>query len=174
MPRSIYTNATYTAEFTGVYKEYTVTFNKNGHGGTEPADQTLHYEDKIQKPADMSETGYTFGGWYTSADCKDAEVWNFATDKIKGNIELFAKWTINQYKITFVDDDGKTVLQQETEYDFGTAAGSIVQPQTPTKKWTDKYKYTFDGWSPAVEQVTKDQKYTATYKEEIRSYNIRR
>lgn len=69
---------------------YTVTFNANGHG-TAPASQTIVSGGKVTKPTDPTASGYTFGGWYKEAGCTNA--WNFNTDTVTGNTELFAKWT---------------------------------------------------------------------------------
>ena len=68
---------------------YTVTFNANGHG-TAPAAQKVKSGSTAKKPANPTATGYTFGGWYTEATCKNA--YNFNTP-VTRNITLYAKWT---------------------------------------------------------------------------------
>ena len=68
---------------------YTVTFNANGHG-TAPAAQTVSQGSKATKPADLTATGYTFGGWYREAGCTNAFDFNTA---INADITLYAKWT---------------------------------------------------------------------------------
>lgn len=67
------------------------------------------------------------------------------------------------YTVTFVDEDGTTVLKAATEYPEGTLASAIVQPETPTKAESGGLKYTFAGWDPAISDVTADVTYTATY-----------
>lgn len=69
---------------------YTVTFNANGHG-TAPAKQTINENELVQQPAAPIASGYTFGGWYREAACTTA--WNFASDRVTGNLTLYAKWT---------------------------------------------------------------------------------
>ena len=54
---------------------------------------------------------------------------------------------MNQYTVTFVDEDGTTVLQAAALYDYGTAAADIVKPADPTKDPTDEKVYTFAGWT---------------------------
>lgn len=56
--------------------------------------------------------------------------------------------------MTFVDEDGTTVLKEATEYDYGTASGDIVKPADPTKAATAQYTYTFAGWTPELAEVT--------------------
>ena len=70
---------------------YTVTFDANGHG-TAPAAQNVESGKTATKPADPTETGWTFGGWYTEAACTNA--FDFSTP-ITGAITLYAKWTKN-------------------------------------------------------------------------------
>ncbi|MBQ9726892.1 MAG: hypothetical protein IJV65_05225, partial [Kiritimatiellae bacterium] len=74
-------------------------------------------------------------------------------------------YTVNRYKVKFVDEDGETVLKAETEYDYGTLAADVEKPADPTKAATADKVYTFAGWSPAVADVTGDATYTATYSE---------
>ena len=70
---------------------YTVTFDANGHG-TAPTAQNVESGKTATKPADPSEAGWTFKGWYKEADCINA--FDFATP-ITGNVTLYAKWTEN-------------------------------------------------------------------------------
>ncbi|MBQ9727075.1 MAG: InlB B-repeat-containing protein, partial [Kiritimatiellae bacterium] len=41
-------------------------------------------------------------------------------------------YTVNRYKVKFVDEDGETVLKAETEYDYGTLAADVEKPADPT------------------------------------------
>lgn len=67
-------------------------------------------------------------------------------------------------KVTFVDEDGKTVLKEAEAYATGTKANDIKTPATPTKAADDEYTYEFAGWDPALGEVTGDATYKATYK----------
>lgn len=71
---------------------------------------------------------------------------------------------VQTYTVTFVDEDGTTVLKDATEYAEGTLADAIVQPEVPTKASDELYNYTFYGWSPELADVTADATYTAMYK----------
>ena len=70
---------------------YTVTFDANGHG-TAPAAQTVEEGKTVTKPADPAASGWTFGGWYTEKEGKNA--FDFST-AVTGSITLYAKWTQN-------------------------------------------------------------------------------
>ena len=102
------TNATYSyyiTTATTVYayftKKWTITFNKNGHGDeSTPSTQYVAEGKKISAVSDLSEAGYTFGGWYTNEECTGS-AWNFASNTVSEDITLYAKWTINDYDITY-------------------------------------------------------------------------
>ena len=117
-------------------------------GETEPTT-----DKKATKDADAQFT-YTFSKW------NDGE-WDTA-HTVKTYKPQFNK-TINKYKVTFVDEDGTTVLKEATEYDYGTPAADIDVPADPKKDADAQYTYTFAGWEPEIADVTADATYTATY-----------
>ena len=81
-----------------------------------------------------SKTGYTFNGWYTS-DTFDEPAYNFSTP-VTTDLTLYAKYTINQYTITFDSNEGSAVAPITQNY--GTP---VTEPSNPTR-----LGYTFDGW----------------------------
>lgn len=147
---------------------YTVTFDKQGHGA-EVAAQTLESGKKATKPADLTEDGWIFGGWFKEASCETE--WDFASNTVTSNTTLFAKWTEDvpvTYIVTFVNDDG-TVLQtgEVTAGDMPAYTGD-----TPTKAASTQYTYTFSGWTPEVTNVEGEATYTATYTAAKRKYTV--
>ncbi len=111
--------------------EYTVTFNANG--GSEVEEQKVEYNAVASEPTDPTKTGYTFAGWYSDEELTTA--YDFATP-VTANTTLYAKWTINEYTVTFNANGGSEVEEQKVEYN---AAAS--EPSDPTKTG-----YTFAGW----------------------------
>lgn len=83
-------------------------------------------------------TGYSFGGWYQEEGCENA--FNFGSTNITADKTLYAKWTINQYTISF-DSNGGSAVASITQ-DYNTA---VTAPADPTREG-----YTFNGWIPAV------------------------
>ena len=75
-------------------------------------------------------------------------------------------YTIPKYTITFLDEDGSTLLSQQWNY------GTTPTCDEPTKPATAQYTYTFAGWTPEVVAVTGDATYTATYTSTLRKYTI--
>ena len=107
---------------------YTLTFDTNG--GSTIAPITQDYGTAITAPADPTKTGYTFAGWTPA----------IPTTMPAENMTIKAKWTVNQYTLTF-DTNGGSAIAPITQ-DYGTA---ITAPADPTKTG-----YTFAGWTPAI------------------------
>ena len=68
----------------------TVTFEESG-GSAVTEITGLSYNATITAPAEPTQIGYTFDGWYKEAPCTNQ--WNFSSDKVTENITLYAKWT---------------------------------------------------------------------------------
>ena len=107
---------------------YTITFDTAG--GSEVPSITQDYGTAITAPANPTKTGYTFAGWDKT----------IPTTMPAENITLTARWTVNQYTITFKPENGgqDIVIKQ----DYGTA---ITAPANPTKTG-----YTFAGWDKTI------------------------
>ncbi len=117
---------TLTAKWTA--NRYTITF-KPENGG-EDIIITQNYGTAITAPANPTKTGYTFAGW-------DREI---PTAMPAGDMTITARWTVNQYTITFKPENGgeDIIITQ----DYGTA---ITAPANPTKTG-----YTFAGWDREI------------------------
>ena len=72
----------------------------------------------VSKPEDPLRARYEFQGWFKETDCENE--WNFTTDRVTGNLRLFAKWGISQKQ----DDDEpeyippSTVLEESASTDY--------------------------------------------------------
>ena len=76
---------------------YTVTFDAKG-GTPKPPAQTVKYKEKATKPwLEPTKEGHTFEGWYNKAG---NALWDFENE-VTQNTELYAKWRINTYPVTF-------------------------------------------------------------------------
>ena len=96
-------------------------------------DQTIEYggtidTDKLTIP---KVEGYTFDGWYTEDNTK----FDF-TQPIKSNTMVYAKWTANDYYVSFVTEHGDPPTSQNVPYN-----GTAKDPGTLTAEG-----YTFIGW----------------------------
>ena len=111
---------------------YTVTFNTNG--GSDVDSQTVAHGGKVTKPEAPTKTGYTFAGWYSNAELTTP--WDFDTDTVSEDMNLYAKWNINQYTVTFNTNGGSDVDSLSVDY-----GEKVEKPADSTREG-----YTFDGW----------------------------
>lgn len=119
--------------------KYTVQFVSE-HGSF--ADQTIEHgkpidTDKLTIP---EVEGYTFDGWYTEDNTK----FDF-TQPIKHNTTVYAKWTANDYEVSFITEHGKTPTSQNVKYN-----GTATNPGELTEDG-----YTFIGWYADKDHNTK-------------------
>ena len=110
--------------------KYTVKFVSD-HGSF--ADQTIEHGKLIDtgKLTIPEVEGYTFDGWYAEDNTK----FDF-TQPIKHNTTVYAKWTANDYEVSFVTEHGDPPTSQNVTYN-GTA-------DDPGKLTAEGY--TFIGW----------------------------
>ena len=112
--------------------QYTVKFVSE-HGSF--ADQTIEYGETIKtdKLTIPEVEGYTFDGWY--ADENRTIEFNFSTP-ITSNTTVYAKWTANDYEVSFITEHGDAPASQNVPYN-----GTATDPGTLSAEG-----YTFDGW----------------------------
>ena len=149
----------YTAKFTIVGNEYTITF-KNGDVVLQSSEvaygETPAYTGATPtKDADAQYT-YTFAGW-APAIVPVTEAATYSAQYTQ---------TLNRYTITWLNEDGSTINTTEVEY------GTMPAHAEPTKAATAEYTYTFNGWTPALEAVTGAATYQATFTSVKNEYTI--
>jgi len=129
-------------------KEYTVTFNMNGHGQQIPA-QTVVEGYKAEKPNNPEEMNFDFQGWFTQG--ANDQPFDFNTP-ITSDVTLYARWEMNPiwnailmglmnnqtrtYTVTFESNGGSAVASQTVKQ--GEFA---VMPANP-----EKSGMVFAGW----------------------------
>lgn len=126
---------------------FAVTFDTKG-GSTVPVENVLNGQ-KATKPADPTRAGYTFGGWYTEETCTNP--YEFTTP-VQNALTLYAKWTINQYTITFKPENGDEDTTITQNYDT-----PVTAPANPTRTG-----YTFAGWDREIPATMPAENMTVT------------
>ena len=111
---------------------YTITFETDGSSAIDPI--TQDYGAKITAPAAPTKTGYTFNGWNPA----------IPETMPARNVTVKAKWTANQYTITFETDGGSACA--DITVTFGQTYGTLPTPE--------KAGYTFAGWYAGETPVT--------------------
>ena len=140
-----YADAAHTTEFdfstpitgdTTIYAKWTANdyyvsfFTEHGDA---PASQNVPYNGTANDPGKLTEEGYTFIGWYT--DDTYSTKFDF-TQPIKRNTTVYAKWTANDYEVSFITEHGDPPASQNVKFN-----GTATDPGTLTAEG-----YTFIGW----------------------------
>lgn len=133
---------------------YNLIFNEPGYT---PASQSVTYGEAYPSFADPVKEGHTFGGWFTDSGCTAGHEISFSGNvpdlgNNNQNINIYAKWTVNQYTIIF-DTDGGTQIAPITQ-NYGTA---VAGPADPEKDGCD-----FLGWDRAVPSTMPAENITIT------------
>lgn len=124
--------------FSGCKKEddkFYITFMVNGE--TYKVYQTTENQN-VTNILDPVKEGYTFEGWYSDENYENEieDLSEYLLSNSKSNTTLYAKFTINQYTITFNTNGGSTVASITQDYNT-----DITAPEFPTKPG-----YVFKGW----------------------------
>ena len=114
--------------------------------------QTVIHNKTAKTFADPTRTGYTFGGWYSNANCT-GDAFSFKT-AILSDRNLYAKWTANNYQVIF-NGNGAT----NTFPTVPTSSVNATYSQTFTYDETkalsanlfEKVGHTFAGWNTATD-----------------------
>jgi len=115
---------------------YMVTFDPLG-GSSVGSINAVPENTTISAPSTPTWTGYSFVAWYKELAC--STLWNFSSDKVTGNITLYAKWIASApaiYIVTLDSLDGSAVGPVTAE--ANTTISTLPSPA--------KTANTFDGW----------------------------
>ena len=141
---------------------YTITW-KNG-------DDILEVDDGVEVGAIPEYNGetptkapdddyiYTFSGWTPTIE------------EVSGDAVYTATFSQTANSFTIVWKNGDDVLETDDNVKYG--ATPSYDGETPTKAATAQYTYTFAGWTPAIEEVSDDAVYTATFSSTINEYTV--
>ena len=113
---------------------YTITYNANGGSGTMSKTTCTYDTDCTLAANSFTKTGYTFANWTkdsTSGTSYTAgsTVKNLATS---GNVNMYAKWNTNTYKIAYTMNNGTSGTNKPTSASYD----ANVLIDNPTKKLT--------------------------------------
>ncbi|MGE7694313.1 InlB B-repeat-containing protein [Lysinibacillus sp. NPDC094177] len=113
-------------------KQYTVSFEV--YGGSAVTSQTINHGEKVSKPVAPTKEDHTFFNWYLENTFNT--LYDYENTTIIKNTTIFAKWTPNEYKVSFDSKGGSSVAEQNVKYNE-----TAKLPTPPTKEG-----YTFVGW----------------------------
>ncbi len=94
--------------------------------------------------SEIRKTGYTFHGWYLNSSCETEADTYWTAGTVKSDLNLYAKWTVNNYTIYFDGNGGRLIDSNDEQ-------------ESVTKSYEDKITlpeckfelagYEFVGWS---------------------------
>lgn len=134
----------------GLAKTYSIKFYD---GDTKlDLDQTIHYEERVQRPVNPTKAGFTFSGWCSDKELKNLFNFdNIITDTQISEIKIYAKWDDNVFAVNFASNGGSTISPQSVKN-----GGTILTSPTPT--YTG---HTFKGWFKDDVTFTEEFKFGA-------------
>jgi uncharacterized repeat protein (TIGR02543 family) len=159
---SIYSDRTLYGKWT--LHKFSVTFDHQD--GSLVDSKTADYNTTTTAPAVPTRPGYAFLGWYKDPAGKTA--WNFATDKVAGDVRLYAKWITGvenngQYNkdVTITFDEATAILDGKN-FTSGTAVtseGDHTLVVTDAAGNATTVQFTIDKTAPIVFGVSNDGTY---------------
>lgn len=119
--------------------KYVVTFNANGGSVSPTTKEVIQYSTYGTLPT-PTRSGHTFKGWYTAAS-GGTQITSGTEVTITGNQTLYARWTKNNYTLTF-NAAGGSVSPTSRSVAYGAAYGTLPTPS--------RTNYKFLGWYTAA------------------------
>ena len=107
-------------------------------------------DTEITLPAadEISKKGCSFGGWYTASDFSGEKITsiNSTTQTTGGVLNLYAKWDLITYTISYSLNDG-TLAESYTKTESYQVTSNTIT--LPTSEEISRTAYDFDGWYTA-------------------------
>jgi uncharacterized repeat protein (TIGR02543 family) len=127
-------------------------FETNGGEAVSSISQEIN--SILIEPDNPIKEGHTFEGWYLDSSLNNT--YTFATMPAE-SIILYAKWTVNSYKISFIDDN---IIIKTVDRLYGTSLSDIEYPE-----YSIKPDFQFIGWSNSLPNFmpSNDLNITANY-----------
>ena len=140
----------------GVTK-HTISFYSNS--------EIIHQEDvaegyKVPKPTDPIYEGHIFGGWYKDNETFEDQ-WDFENDKMgTSDIDLFAKWTIVSYSLTYNKNGGTGDVPSGGTFTYPNLTAMVSEAPNTLKKnqhkfvsWNTKSDATGTSYTPGSQII---------------------
>jgi hypothetical protein len=131
----------------------------------------LAKQDKYKNTVNITATdieGYDFINWDNGIESGDTI--NIEFEMPEHDVVVKCYYNIKTFTITWKNDDDDNTVLTSTTVNYG------VKPEypneNPSKVSTEKYNYTFKGWTPSITEAKEDKTYIAEYLSEIRKYEI--
>ena len=139
---------------------YTVSFDVQGGFMAGESIRNVTNETAIGGLPLAERIGWSFDGWFTTPVDGGEKV--TSEYLVTADIICYARWTVNEYTLTFDANGGSEVTP--IVQDYGTA---VTAPVAPTKTG-----YTFTGWQPALPETVPASNATYTAQWTVNRYTV--
>ena len=157
-------DATFTSAIKALYAKYdlvTYTITYNCNGGTQVAENVGSYN--VHNTVffyEIEKAGYTFEGWYRTEDFRN-EI-SMIVAGTTGNVELFAKFSLNSYSINYELDGG--IMTEDNAADSYTVEDTVALVDA----W--KPHYEFNGWYADADLTVKVEGFDVSQAADVTLY----
>jgi uncharacterized repeat protein (TIGR02543 family) len=139
---------------------YTVRFDAK-EGSPTPSNQTVLYGEKATQPTSPRKALFTFVGWDTNENCSSNSKWNFNSDRVYGDMTLYACYAdhAGYIDIKYVDENNEEINPMRTL--VGEQDDTYITEEAPRL-----YSYLLDetgNVAPGTRYTYKAQRQTITY-----------
>ena len=121
-------------------EDYEIVYHLNGGTNAIGNPDGYNIESESISLIAPTRTGYSFAGWYKSEDFAEDSKISVIPTGTSGDLNLYAKWTANEYTVTFKNQGGSGASSVTVEY-----GSSLPYVSKPTKTG-----YTFLGYYDSV------------------------
>lgn len=136
-----------------VAKEYTVIFNLNGGefvgfdaiSSDFGESYTTSNESSFELPS-CEKYHYNFDGWYDNGSFNGNRLYSIPEGFEQENIQLYAKWTAQQFTLVYHLNGGVLVVDGVSQNDPYQFTSNFDETTSPINNGLAKSGYTFGGW----------------------------
>ena len=156
-----------------VIVDYTITYNNKG--GVINGDYAVGYkigDEDITLPTNVTRTGYEFAGWYDNSNYEGEPITVISTEETADK-ELWAKWNVNSYRISFDAKGGTINAGVVKNYVYGSTVilpNDVIQAGHTFEGSYDNEFCTGDAVLSVVSTDTGDKTFYAKWS--VNSYGI--
>jgi len=130
--RRAYSDDSYWSEFSHILP-YILSFDLQDHG--EAIDEICVGAGRVDeglKPADPTETGYTFDGWFSNEACTTPFTFGESGTVVNSDLTLFAKWSLNDLVLNEGVDNSDALEAYDGQTTNVTMTRSLTNSQYNT------------------------------------------
>jgi len=138
IPAGTIGNKEYWAKWT--VTTYTITYHSNG-GASIATDTYTIESETVTISAKPTRDGYTFDGWYDNAELTGTAVTEIPAGSY-GNVDLYAKWTVVTYTITYEVNGGDAIPAGSYNIEISVTLPIPVYAKHTFLGWYDNSRFT--------------------------------